>query len=375
MSAATTLTLNEDTLWRILPGSATKLERDMLRATSSDDFRELFKLISAVKREMEPDSWLPSLLVEYGLAELAKYFKDHRRLLNVGKDLRGKRGTPHSIEEMSRLMRYNQASIWEEPVPTVHFPEFQLELGEYETTLSRLGTLRRLINVVKPVRGRFRRVFHGWDERQHTWDDSEFGDMWDAESGVDILPLGFYGDYRGDDQFIVSLGQDFAKRIVVPAIIIHTDADLQRGFPLSLVENDFFRHHTADFWTILDEDAFDGDLMDRGAISQRGQRAGMGLITQSGDILYEFTYPALRTQECVWPQLDEQSFDGSFDFGGFVSIDSFALASAFELYSDPILIENSYDSQTSGAADNTGEDENSLDGGVQVTFDTVTETT
>lgn len=213
MSAATTLPSNNDSLWKILPRSATQLERDILTVTSTDDLRDMFLLIAKVKRELEPDGWLPLLLTEYGFAEIGKYHANWRLLLSVAKDLRGKWGTPYSVEQMAILMMYASAEIWEEPLPGIHFPEFQMELGGFEPLLARLLTLRKMVGVIKPARGRFRRLFHGWDERQHVWDDSFWGTFWDTESGVDILPLGGTGHAVGD-QFLVSLGLDFGSLVV-----------------------------------------------------------------------------------------------------------------------------------------------------------------
>lgn len=218
MNAATTLPSNPDKLWRILPRSATQLERDLLTVTSSDDLRTLFKLISGVKRGMEPDNWLPILLTEYGFAAIAKEHLNWRPLLTVSKALRGKWGTPYAVEEMAKLLLYVDALIWEEPEPRIHFSEFQMDLGTFEPDLQRLLRLRRMVNVIKPARGRFRRIFNAeWDERQHIWDESFWGCFWDRDSGVDLFQdLGF-ASTRPEDQFLVSLGRVFHDETAITA--------------------------------------------------------------------------------------------------------------------------------------------------------------
>lgn len=207
MSAAITLPLEEDTLWKVLPRSATSLERDILKLANTDNLREAAIGLTDIKYILEPTDFIPLLLMEYGFAEAAKRFLDYPTLLEAAKRLRGKFGTPCAILEMAKIMGYTNATLWEEPEPTIHFPEFQLNLGQYEWRLDRLATLRHLINVVKPVRGRLRRVFYGWDDRQTKWDESFWGNYWDTYSGIDILPL--VSDrltYRIDDLYIVSMG-------------------------------------------------------------------------------------------------------------------------------------------------------------------------
>lgn len=218
-----------DTLWKILPRSATQLERDILKATNTDGLRGMFMLISKAKLEIEPENWLPLLLTEFGFAQIAKEFKGWRALLAVAKDLRGKWGTPYAVEEMARLLRYDNAAIWEEEAPCLHFSEFQLNLGQFELDLTRLTRLRRMVDVIKPVRGRFRRVYHGWDERQHIWDDSFWGTFWDKDSGVDILPIVAAGQYRSGDKFLVSLGLDFYSLTTTPVVMTIASEVLVEG--------------------------------------------------------------------------------------------------------------------------------------------------
>lgn len=255
MSAAITLPSNPDSLWKILPPSATQLERDLLTITSTDDLRHLFALISKVKRQIEPANWLPLLLAEYGFSEVAKEYSNWRHLLSVAKALRGKWGTPLSIKKMAALMAYYNAKVWEEPLPSVHFPEFQLELGAFEADLSRLGRLRRMANIVKPARGRFRRIFNGWDERQALWDESDWGCFLDNDSGVDILPLGFFGTYRGDDQFIVSLGIHPGNGGFTASPFL-----LLLSPELALFERDYGSLVSEEFLPLLDEEGWDDDF-------------------------------------------------------------------------------------------------------------------
>lgn len=261
MSADITLPTNPDTLWKILPSSATQLERHLLSVTATDDLRDLFGLISRVKRELEPTNWLPLLLAEYGFSEIAKDFTNWRPLLAVSKDLRGKWGTPYSIEAMAKLMRYLSAEIWEEPEATIHFPEFQLDLAGFEADLTRLGCLRRMVNVVKPVRGRFRRIFNSeWDERQFKWDESEWGDCYDNDSGVDILPLGAFGPYRSDDQFLVSLGIRKSGIVDTDNLVLLSPQLPSGGGNMALVELTFGSLISEEFFPTLDDTGWDDDL-------------------------------------------------------------------------------------------------------------------
>lgn len=363
MSAVTTLSNNPDTLWKILPRSATRLERDLLKTTSSDEFRRAMGLIPRVKRELEPTDWIPFLLIEYGAAEAAKLFKDWRKLLDYIKMIRGKQGTPFAVEEMAKLMRYAQNQIWEEPEPTVHFPEFQLELGEYEPSLARISTLRKLINTVKPARGRFRRVFHGWDERQMVWDDTEFGCFWDAESGVDILPLGVYGDYRGDDQFIVSLGQFFLRQVTLPAIAINDSSDPQRGYPLVLVERHFMSQSMSDFYPTLDTEGWDGDIIDDPGTRLKTIIAPAELAESEFVTLWEQGYPTQLTNTVVPPLLDDEGWDGDVE-GGTVEkhVDETA-GDDLELETPSHILEHMFSTESVGAGEGETLDTDELDGG------------
>lgn len=313
MSAVTTLSNNPDTLWKILSRSATQLERDLLKTTSSDEFRRAFSLIPTVKRELEPTDWIPFLLIEYGAAEAAKLFKDWPILLDYIKRIRGKQGTPMAVEEMAKLMRYAQNEIWEEKEATLHFPEFQLDLGQYEGSLARLCTLRKLVNTVKPERCRFRRVFHGWDERQMVWDDDDYGSFWDSDSGVDILPLGLYGDYRADDQFLVSLGQSFTGQVTLPVISLIDNSDPQRGFPLVLVERHFMSGTNEEFFPRFDTEAWDGDIIEDPGFRNASSNAGVPLVESSLLTVWEQSYASPVAADVSPILMDYDGFDGEID--------------------------------------------------------------
>lgn len=362
MSAVTTLNNNPDSLWKILPRSATQLERDLLKSTSSDEFRRVFGLIPEVKREIEHPDWLPFLLIEYGAAEAAKLFKDWPALLEYIKMIRGKQGTPFAVEEMAKLMRYAQNLIWEEPEATVHFPEFQLALGEYEPSLARLCTLRKLVNTVKPARGRFRRLFHGWDERQMQWDDDEFGSFWDSESGVDILPLGLYGDYRSDDQFIVSLGQSFVRNVTMPQIELSDSADIERGYPLVLVERHFLAQTTSEFYPLLDTEAFDGDIIEDPGVNVGTREAQVPFLEFMSSTIWEQGYPVPVAADAGFPVSDFDGFDGSVE-----TVPS-SLFNRVALFAEPELDSTQLDEVAHVTETDAGEeslmDTDELDGGV-----------
>jgi P2-related tail formation protein len=213
----------------LLPANATALERDLLTLPQFDAIMvPAAELLPATGFTHMPPEYLLWYVVEQGLAPLLPFFEDVQALYNVGQELMRYRGKIHSLELAASIIGYD-ISIWEEPEVTVHFPEFQAEIHSSILTPYSLHRLRQLVNFAKPVRGRFRRVFKGLDDRQFVWDKSGWGEFWDMDSGVDLYKTNIVpaSDRPIDDPFFVSLGSVCDSEVVLlPTSSTHLYEDI-----------------------------------------------------------------------------------------------------------------------------------------------------
>lgn len=191
-----TLNRGEDSTPDLLPRSATKLEHDVLKVTPFDGVLNVaVNDLLAVIKTQPPEDWLSWFLVENSLVPFTAYFDNPERLLEEGRRLNRIKGTPAAIEMVAGWLGFPGAKVWEEPTPTIHFPEFQLELDRVPDNLEILCALVEAINRVKPLRGRFRRVFFGHnvemlylDEERGTILDDHILDDYSGINLQDITP-------------------------------------------------------------------------------------------------------------------------------------------------------------------------------------------
>lgn len=193
-----------DTLHKILPLSSTGLEKDLLRIVPFDGvLNPVIPLINTFKREDIPDVILPWLIVEYGLGRLQQFVPNPRDLITEGLEFNRLIGTPAAISKVFDWFGI-EAELVEATVPGLHFAEFQVKLISPATlTQEQLCLLAKALDIAKPARGRFRRIFNdAWDVGSFILDESDWGALLDNYSGV-------YGPEIGlcdDRQLWVSLG-------------------------------------------------------------------------------------------------------------------------------------------------------------------------
>ena len=194
-----------DTTHKLLPSSSTKLERDLLSITPFDAPLHGFapKITSAKLTDL-PDSWLPWLVTEYGLGELAEFFDDPRELIEQGLLLRTLRGTAAGAELAMGWLGFPDAQVWEQPERGLHFAEWEIDLGAVPRDLELLCKIARLGKIVQPSRARLRRVFSGYNIRQFILDESDWGALLSHYSGVWVdgihtcgKPTGLWASFSG----------------------------------------------------------------------------------------------------------------------------------------------------------------------------------
>lgn len=218
-----------DSLPLLLPNNATTLERDVLSLPPFDSILvPAAKLMPSTGFTHMPPEFLLWYVVEYGLAPLLPFFDNVQALYDVGQELMRYRGKAHSLELAASIIGYD-ISIWEEPLPSVHFPEFQAHINSSILTPYSLHRLRQVVNFAKPVRGRFRRVFKGLDDRQMVWDDSGWGEFWDRDSGVNLYATDAVppSERPLNDPFFVSLGSTYDSTVtLLPSTPSGEDSDV-----------------------------------------------------------------------------------------------------------------------------------------------------
>lgn len=198
-----------DSSFTLLPPNASALERDVLRLPQIDGLLQpqgnTLPLADVVTL---PDSWLPWLMIEYGLAELHPFFTDPRELIREGVQFWRVRGTEAGMNTVFRWLHRPHASVWERQEPGIHYAEWQVNLGERAGPLSNLCPLIRLGNLAQPAHARFRRVFNdAWNDHVFGWDDRLSGStgLLSDYSGV-VTTQGAVCGQPGGEVFVVSLG-------------------------------------------------------------------------------------------------------------------------------------------------------------------------
>lgn len=174
-----------DSANRLLPTNSSPLEIALAKAMPFDAPLHAFApLITSAKLADMPDSWLPWLVIEYGLSDLSEFFPDQRELIVEGLKLRTLRGTPAGAELALSWIGYPDAKVYEDPTPGLHFSEWEIDLGRVPRDLTDLCKIAKLARIVQPVRSRLRRVFHGYDVRKFVLDESDWGNLLSHYSGV-----------------------------------------------------------------------------------------------------------------------------------------------------------------------------------------------
>jgi hypothetical protein len=186
----------------LLPPNATQLERDFSRATSFlERIGRPVPIIRTAKRIDIPDSVVPWLIYEYGLAEVLEYLPDQRQALVDGVAWQRIRGTPQAILTGLSWLGLS-GTIDESEGGSVRWAEYQVGLP---APVQGLEPIRRIVGVAtisQPVRSRLQRVFSVYDHRRFILDDSLLSEGSPLSDHTGTRPLGLdgpqisFGDYR-----------------------------------------------------------------------------------------------------------------------------------------------------------------------------------
>lgn len=152
-----------DDLWKLLPGNATRLERDVLKSVPyTSVLQKGITDMPAVGDTVIPDDWKIWILQEKGLLPLLEAIDNIDLVLAESDYLIENRGTLAAVVRVCRMLGYSGASVWEHEWATIHFSEFQVHLGRTMlTSQDSLIRLEKAINAIKPLRSRLRRVYGG----------------------------------------------------------------------------------------------------------------------------------------------------------------------------------------------------------------------
>ena len=186
----------------LLPPNATTLERDFSRSTSSlERTGRPVPTIRTAKRYDIPDSVVPWLIFEYGLAEILPYLDDDQReAIDQGVPWQRIRGTPAAILQALGWLGVN-GSVDESEGGSYRWAEFQIGLEaptSGEEIISQIAAVARLS---APVRSRLQRIFSVYDHRRFVLDDSQLSSGSPLSDHTGLRPRPdwpqiSYGDYR-----------------------------------------------------------------------------------------------------------------------------------------------------------------------------------
>jgi len=175
----------------LLPPTAPKVLRDVLKSLNFDDVMNPgIDAVAFIKwPEPNPD-FLDWLLHELSLSQFAQYRTNPRALYFEGRRLNQLKGTKAAVRMVAYWLGFHRIEIRTLGQAGVHFPEFQIGLGDYPKRPTDLCKLLDAVNRVKPLRSRLRRVWHGYDVPMFVPSQSPWGDLLGDYSGLHSTDLG-----------------------------------------------------------------------------------------------------------------------------------------------------------------------------------------
>ena len=219
----------------LLPGNATKLERDLSLAI--DVLARVggeIPRIATDKLVDQPDQLLPWLVYEYGLGELLPYIKDLRRVLREGIIWQRQRGTPGSLRTGLGWLDVT-ATLEEALRPHEHGNAFQLGLDHVPDGLEEVEAIIGVARISVPVRSRLVRMHANWDHGIFLLSGSrlsglnELGD----QSGVVLRPDWPKLSFRREQQAVAAHGTGSVTCRIDRVSALRHDAARGDGFILS----------------------------------------------------------------------------------------------------------------------------------------------
>ncbi|MEY3929227.1 MAG: hypothetical protein RLZZ516_937 [Cyanobacteriota bacterium] len=188
-------------LYDLLPPNATTLERDFSRSTSSlQRASKPVPIIRTAKRSNIPDSVVPWLIYEYGLAEILPYVSDERTALELGIPWQRIRGTPESIRLALDWIGID-GQVEESEGGSYRWAEYQLGLAAPTTSEAIIDRMAAVAALSTPVRSRLQRIYSVYDHRRFVLDFSLLSDGGPLSDHTGTRPRPdwpqiSYGDYR-----------------------------------------------------------------------------------------------------------------------------------------------------------------------------------
>jgi P2-related tail formation protein len=185
----------------LLPPNATTLERNLSRVTSSlVRAGAPVPTIRTAKRTDIPDSVVPWLVFEYGLAEILPYLSNQREASEGGVQWQRIRGTPAAILQGLGWLNLN-GEIDESEGGSYRWAEFQIGIDAPTSGEAIISQITAVARLSAPVRSRLQRIYSVYDFRRFLLDDSLLSDgaILSDHSGVrprPDWPQISFGDYR-----------------------------------------------------------------------------------------------------------------------------------------------------------------------------------
>ena len=185
----------------LLPPNATTLERDYSRSTSSlERAGQPVPTIRTAKREDIPDSVVPWLVYEYGLAEILPYVINERTALDLGIPWQRIRGTPESVRLALQWLGID-GDVDESEGGSYRWAEYQIGLDAPTTGQEIINRMTAVAALSTPARSRLQRIYSVYDHRRFVLDYSLLSDgsPLSDHSGTRPVPGGpqiSYGDYH-----------------------------------------------------------------------------------------------------------------------------------------------------------------------------------
>jgi hypothetical protein len=258
----------QDSLWKLLPWSSTKLEKDVLKATAFDErLIPLYSRIAGAKgrwallgdptpkgRIRVPEnyeysaadtSWLPWIAVELDLMRYHEFIPNPIDLIRQGVYLNRVHGTPAAIKQAMKVLGYPGAVIDEYTSPTIHFPEYTVILPTAPDGPETIHKMYRFATSLQPMRSRFRRLVSGYDVRKFFLNGTKFGaGLLSDYSGInldDVAP-----SKVGPTNLRVSVSRSFTALVSITPTTL-ADIDRLRTFSLRVTRNGPYPRIDRDF--------------------------------------------------------------------------------------------------------------------------------
>lgn len=188
----------------LLPPNATTLERDFSRSISSlERIGAPVPTIRTAKRRNIPDSVVPWLVFEYGLAEILPYVPDQRTALELGLPWQRVRGTPESVSLALDWIGV-VGEVAESEGGSYRWAEYQLGLAAPTTDDELIDRIVAVAALSSPVRSRLQRIFSVYDHRRFVLDFSLLSDGSPLSDHTGTRPRPdwpqiSFGDYRSSE--------------------------------------------------------------------------------------------------------------------------------------------------------------------------------